>query len=156
MVRPLASWKGRNRPRRAERRWATAWSPQQIAHRLPIDFPDDDTMRISHEAIYQSLYIDGRGALERALVACLRTGRALRKPRARAKKLRTGLITDDATIGARPDEVDTRNTAGHWEGDFSIGLNRSAGGTVVERTSRFTTRPPLARTTRMPSWRGGG
>ena len=96
-------------------------------------------MRISHEAIYQSLYIEGRGALERELVACLRTGRALRKPRARAKKLRTGFITDDVTIGARPDEVDDRATAGHWEGDLIIGLNRSAVGTLVERTSRFTT-----------------
>ena len=75
-------------------------------------------MRISHEAIYQSLYIAGRGALERELVACLRTGRALRKPRPRAKKLRTGFITDEVTIGARPDEVDDRATAGHWEGDL--------------------------------------
>ena len=78
-----------------------AWSPQQISNRLPIDFPDDESMRISHEAIYQALYIEGRGALERELVACLRTGRALRKPRARAKKLRTGFITDEVTIGAR-------------------------------------------------------
>ena len=139
VVGPFASWKGRNKPRRADRRWATAWSPQQISNRLPIDFPDDESMRISHEAVYQSLYIEGRGALERELVACLRTGRALRKPRARAKKLRTGFITDDVTIGARPDEVDDRAIAGHWEGDLIIGLNRSAVGTVVERTSRFTT-----------------
>jgi len=139
VVGPFASWKGRNKPRRADRRWATAWSPQQISNRLPIDFPDDESMRISHEAIYQSLYIEGRGALERELVACLRTGRALRKPRVRAKKLRTGFITDEVTIGARPDEVDDRATAGHWEGDLIIGLNRSAVGTLVERTSRFTT-----------------
>jgi IS30 family transposase len=139
VVGPFASWKGRNKPRRADRRWATAWSPQQISNRLPIDFPDDESMRISHEAIYQSLYIEGRGALKRELVACLRTGRALRKPRARAKKLRTGFITDEVTIGARPDEVDDRATAGHWEGDLIIGLNRSAVGTLVERTSRFTT-----------------
>jgi IS30 family transposase len=139
VVGPFASWKGRNKPRRADRRWATAWSPQQISNRLPMDFPDDESMRISHEAIYQSLYIEGRGALERDLVACLRTGRALRKPRSRAKKLRTGFITDDVTIGARPDDVDDRVEAGHWEGDLLIGLNRSAVGTVVERTSRFTT-----------------
>jgi len=118
VVGPFASWKGRNKPRRADRRWATAWSPQQISNRLPIDFPDDESMRISHEAIYQSLYIEGRGALERELVACLRTGRALRKPRARAKKLRTGFITDEVTIGARPDEVDDRATAGHWESQW--------------------------------------
>jgi IS30 family transposase len=131
---PFASWKGRNKPRRADRRWATAWSPQQISNRLPLDFPDDESMRIS-----QSLDLEGRGALERELVACLRTGRALRKPRARAKKLRTGFITDEVTIGARPDEVDDRAIAGHWEGDLIIGLNRSAVGTLVERTSRFTT-----------------
>jgi IS30 family transposase len=117
-VGPFASWKGRNKPRRADRRWATAWSPQQISNRLPVDFPDDESMRISHEAIYQSLYVEGRGALERELVACLRTGRALRKPRARAKKLGTGFITDEVTIGARPDEVDDRATAGHWESQW--------------------------------------
>ncbi len=72
-----APWKGRNKPRRQERRWALAWSPEQIAHRLPIDFPDDASMRISHEAIYQALYVESRGALKRELVACLRTGRAL-------------------------------------------------------------------------------
>jgi IS30 family transposase len=115
---PYASWKGRNKPRRADRRWATAWSPQQISNRLPIDFPDDESMRVSHEAIYQSLYIEGRGALERELVACLRTGRALRTPRARAKKLRTGFITDDVTISARPDEVDDRAIPGHWESQW--------------------------------------
>jgi IS30 family transposase len=78
-------WNGRNKPRRQDRRWATSWSPQQIAHRLPMDFPDDESMRISHEAIYQALFIHGRGALQRELVACLRTGRALRVPRARTK-----------------------------------------------------------------------
>src|SRR5919204_5374997 len=80
---PVAAvWKGRNKPRRQDRRWASGWSPEQISHRLRIDFPDDDSMRISHEAIYQSLFIQGRGALKRELVACLRTGRALRVPRA--------------------------------------------------------------------------
>jgi IS30 family transposase len=113
--------------------------PEQIANRLPLDFPDDESMRISHEAVYQALYIEGRNALERELVACLRTGRALRKPRARAKKLRTGFITDDVTIAARPDEVDNRTTPGQWEGDLIIGPNRTAVGTLVERTSRFTT-----------------
>ena len=82
---PDTTWKGRNKPRRQDRRWATSWSPEQIANRLPIDFPDDESMRISHEAIYQSLYVQGRGALRRELVACLRTGRALRVPRARAR-----------------------------------------------------------------------
>ena len=77
---PSTAWKGRNKPRRQGRCWATAWSPEQISRRLVVDFPDDDGMRISHEAIYQALYIQGRGALKRELVACLRTGRALRVP----------------------------------------------------------------------------
>ncbi len=71
-----APWKGLNKPHRADRRWSVAWSPEQISNRLKVDFPDDDSMRISHEAIYQSLFIQGRGALERELVTCLRTGRA--------------------------------------------------------------------------------
>jgi IS30 family transposase len=70
---PQPTWKGRNKPRREDRRWVTAWSPEQIARRLIVDFPDDEDMRISHEAIYQALYIQGRGALRRELVACLRT-----------------------------------------------------------------------------------
>ena len=77
-------WKGRNKPRRQDRRWVSSWSPQQISERLKIDFPDDPSMRISHEAIYQALYVQSRGALRRELVACLRTGRALRVPRAHA------------------------------------------------------------------------
>lgn len=78
-------FKGRNKPRRGDRKWVNGWSPEQIANRLPVDFPDDESMRISHEAIYQALYIQGRGALRRELVHCLRTGRALRVPRARAQ-----------------------------------------------------------------------
>src|SRR4051795_8442328 len=74
---PVVRWKGRRHGRRQHRRWATAWSPEQIARRLRLDFPDDETMRISHEAIYQALYVQGRGALRRELTACLRTGRAL-------------------------------------------------------------------------------
>lgn len=112
---PTATWKGRNRPRRQDRVWATAWSPEQIAKRLPIDFPDDDTMRISHEAIYQALYIESRGALKRELVACLRTGRALRVPRARAKQRASGHVTDEVMISERPAEADDRAVPGHWE-----------------------------------------
>ena len=135
---PTASWKGRNRPRRQDRVWATAWSPEQISKRLPIDFPDDDTMRISHEAIYQALYIESRGALKRELVACLRTGRALRVPRARSRRRARGHVTDEVMISERPPEVDDRVVPGHWEGDLIIGTGRSAIGTVVERTTRFT------------------
>jgi DNA-binding CsgD family transcriptional regulator len=82
---PVVPWKGRRHGRRQSRRWAMAWSPQQIAERLRIDFPDDSTMRVSHEAIYQALYVQGRGALKRELTACLRKGRALRVPRARMR-----------------------------------------------------------------------
>ena len=86
LVGPKVVWKGRRAVHRQDRRWATAWSPEQISRRLRLDFPEDETMRISHEAIYQTLYVQGRGALRRELTACLRTGRALRMPRARARK----------------------------------------------------------------------
>src|SRR5262245_26820964 len=82
---PRVRWTGRRHGRRQSRRWARAWSPEQIARRLPHDFPDDASMRISHEAIYQALYVQGRGALRRELTACLRTERALRVPRARTR-----------------------------------------------------------------------
>ena len=135
---PDVPWKGRNKPHRQDRRWAQSWSPEQIANRLPVDFPHDETMRISHEAIYQALYIQGRGALKRELVACLRTGRALRVPRARARQRATGHVTAEVMISERPAEAEDRAVPGHWEGDLIIGLNRSAIGTVVERTTRFT------------------
>ena len=135
---PTARWKGRNRPWRQDRRWASAWSPEQIAHRLPVDFPDDEAMRISHEAIYQALYIQSRGALKRELVACLRTGRALRVPRARARQRPGGHVTAEVMISQRPAEAADRAIPGHWEGDLVIGTGRSAIGTVVERTTRFT------------------
>jgi IS30 family transposase len=103
-------------------------------------------MRISHEAIYQALYIQGRGALRRELTACLRTGRALRVPRARARR-RRGFITPEILISERPPEAADRAVPGHWEGDLIIGLGSSAIGTLVERSSRFTLLlhlPPMA------------
>ncbi|WP_460304881.1 IS30 family transposase [Actinocorallia aurea] len=132
------AWKGLNKAHRQDRRWATAWSPEQISHRLRIDFPDDKSMRISQEAIYQALFIQGRGALKRELVACLRTGRALRQPRARSRNKPQGHITPDVVISQRPAEADDRAVPGHWEGDLIIGTGRSAIGTLVERTSRST------------------
>ena len=135
---PPTTWKGLNKPHRADRRWAKAWSPEQISQRLLVDYPDDEDMRISHEAIYQALYIEGRGALKRELVACLRTGRALRKPRERSRNRPQGHVTADVVLSERPAEAEDRAVPGHWEGDLIIGLNRSAVGTVVERTSRYT------------------
>ena len=132
------TWKGLNKPHRQDRRWSTAWSPQQICQRLKLDFPDDESMRISHEAIYQSLFIEGRGALKRELVACLRTGRALREPRARTRNKPQGHVTADAVLSARPAEAADRAVPGHWEGDLIIGTGRSAIGTLVERSSRST------------------
>lgn len=135
---PEVKFVGRRHGRRADRRWAKAWSPEQISNRLRVDFPTDESMRISHEAIYQALYIKGRGALERELVACLRTGRALRVPRARTNQRGKKFVTPEVMISKRPSEADDRAIAGHWEGDLIIGLNRSAIGTLVERTTRFT------------------
>lgn len=130
---------GRNKPHRGDRKWVKGWSPEQIAHRLRIDFPDDPSMRISHEAIYQSLYIQGRGALKRELVSYLRTGRALRTPRARAQAKAWAHVSEEVMISNRPPQADDRAVPGHWEGDLIIGLDRSAIGTlVVERSTRFT------------------
>ena len=135
---PQVPWKGRRHGLRQHRRWARAWSPAQIAHRLPIDFPDDPSMRISHEAIYQALYVQGRGVLRRELTACLRTGRALRVPRARTRGQGKGFVAPEILISARPAEVTDRAVPGHWEGDLILGLGSSAIGTLVERTTRFT------------------
>jgi IS30 family transposase len=142
-------WKGLNKPHRQDRRWATAWSPEQIAHRLEIDFPDDESMRVSHEAIYQSLFIQGRGALKRELVTCLRTGRALREPRARSRNKPQGHVTADVVLSERPAEAEDRAVPGHWEGDLIIGTGRSAIGTLVERSSRSTL---LVHLPRMEGW----
>ena len=131
-------WKGRGKPHRKDRPWVLAWSPEQISQRLKVDFADDESMRISHEAIYQALYVQSRGALQRELVACLRTGRALRVPRARARRQAWAHVTPEVMISERPAEADDRAVPGHWEGDLLIGLERSAIGTLVERTSRFT------------------
>ncbi len=96
-------------------------------------------MRISHEAIYQALYVQSRGALKRELVTCLRTGRALRVPRARTRQRAQGDVTREVMISERPAEADDRAIPGHWEGDLIIGTDRSAIGTLVEPTTRFTT-----------------
>jgi IS30 family transposase len=135
---PNVPWAGRRHGRRQDRRWGVAWSPEQISNRLKVDFPDDESMRISHEAIYQSLYVQGRGALKRELTACLRTGRALREPRARTRRTGRSFVTGEVKISQRPAEAADRAVPGHWEGDLIIGLDRSAIGTLVERVSRYT------------------
>ena len=95
-------------------------------------------MRVSHEAIYQSLYVQGRGALRRELTTCLRTGRTLRVPQVRTRGRGKAFITSEILISQRPAEAEDRAVPGHWEGDLILGLNRSAIGTLVERTTRFT------------------
>jgi len=110
---PVVIWKGRRAVHRQSRRWSSAWSPEQISQRLKVDFPEDPTMRISHEAIYQALYIQGRGALKRELSACLRSGRALRLPRERGRSRCKSFLTDALTISDRPAEISDRAVPGH-------------------------------------------
>ena len=113
------------------------WSPEQISVMLRRQFPDHPEMQVSHETIYQSIYVQGRGALRRELAACLRTGRALRKPR-RKDGERRGKIPGMVMISERPAEVQDRAVPGHWEGDLITGAgNKSAIGTLVERSTRF-------------------
>jgi IS30 family transposase len=114
------------------------WSPEQISNRLRLDYPDDESMRISDEAIYQSLYVQSRGALRRELTAHLRTGRAIRKPARRVSGTGTRLLAPELMISSRPAEVADRAVPGHWEGDLIVGIrSKSAIGTLVERSTRF-------------------
>lgn len=154
---PAVPWSAINSPRtwrhhRRDRRWATSWSPEQISQRLHVDFPEDKSMRISHEAIYQALYVQGRGALRRELTQCLRTGRALRVPRARTRSRGRPFVSPEIMISERPAEVEDRAVPGHWEGDLILGSNASAIGTLVERTTRFTM---LLHLPQVPGYRRG-
>ena len=112
------------------------WSPQEISGRLPSDFPDDLEMRVSHETIYQSLFVQGRGELRRELVRCLRSGRTARRAHGRVE-LR-GHLPGMVMVCERPAEASDRAIPGHWEGDLILGAgSRSAVGTLVERATRF-------------------
>ena len=120
-----------------ERGLAQGWSPQQIAARLVVDFPDEAAMRVSHETIYLSLFVQARGALRRELTSALRTGRAMRFPRAKRLPQGRGQLVDMVHISERPPEVADRAVPGHWEGDLILGQRPSAVATLVERQSRF-------------------
>ena len=126
------------RRRVVQKRLMLRWSPEQISRSLLRDFPERPEMQVSHETIYQSLYVQSRGALRRELAACLRTGRALRRPKRRADERRSR-IPGMVMISERPAEASDRAVPGHWEGDLIIGEDTaSAIGTLVERTTRFT------------------
>ena len=126
----LAAW--------VEERLALRWSPQQIAATLVVGFPDDEEMRVSHETIYQTLFVQARGGLRKDLAACLRSGRTTRRPHHRAAHAAIGHFPEMVMISERPAEVEDRAVPGHWEGDLIMGpYNRSAIATLVERSTRY-------------------
>ena len=135
--------------REVVRKLEALWSPQQISRRLVADYPGDLEMRVSHETIYKSLFVQARGALRKELTECLRTGRAQRRPQMRTHRSGAGRLQDMVLISERPAEVEDRAVPGHWEGDLIIGKGgRSAIGTLVERSSRYVVlvRLPSGRT----------
>jgi IS30 family transposase len=126
-----------------EAKLALRWSPEQIAGWLPLAYPSDPVMRVSHETIYLSLFIQSRGALRRELQRCLRSGRAMRYPRAKRLPQGRGQLRDILHISQRPPEAADRAVPGHWEGDLVFGKRPSAVGTLVERHSRYVLLFPL-------------
>ena len=129
----LADWRLAGQVTRWLKQW---WSPEEISRRLRIEFPDDPMMWVSHETIYQSLFVQGRGELRRELTRCLRSGRTQRRPKGRAEY--RGQLPGMVMISERPAEVDDRAVPGHWEGDLLVGQHgRTAVGTLVERSTRY-------------------
>ena len=126
-----------------EAKLALRWSPQQIAGWLRLAYPQDPVMRVSHETIYLSLFVQSRGALRRELQRCLRTGRAMRYPRSKRLPQGRGQLRDTVHISQRPAEAADRAVPGHWEGDLVFGRRPSAVGTLVERQSRYVMLFPL-------------
>jgi IS30 family transposase len=122
-----------------EAKLALRWSPEQIAGWLPLAYPSDPVMRVSHETIYLSLFVQSRGALRRELQRCLRTGRAMRYPRGKRLPQGRGQLRDVVLISERPAEATDRAVPGHWEGDLLLGKRPSAVATLVERASRYLT-----------------
>ena len=121
-----------------ERKLTQHWSPQQISARLVHDYPDDQEMRVSHETIYKSLFVQARGALRKELASCLRSGRTQRRSHQRTEHTGTGRLRGMIMISDRPAEASDRAVPGHWEGDLIMGKGgRSAIGTLVERSSRY-------------------
>ena len=142
---PDVAWGTRRHGRRKDRQWATAWSPRADRRPVTHGLPPRRIHAVSHEAIYQGLYMEGRGGLRRELTACLRTGRTLRKPRTRTRRGKH-FVSLEVKIDQRPQEAAERTVAGHWEGDLILGLGGTAIGTLVERATRFTMllhRPPM-------------
>ncbi|WP_309318384.1 IS30 family transposase [Streptomyces anthocyanicus] len=139
--RPKAGKIGQNPELRdfVQRRLEQRWSPEQISQVLRTRFPDRPEMHVTHETIYQALYVQGRGELRRELTSALRTGRARRRPHRQAYKRQPRFTAPMVMISDRPAEAADRAVPGHWEGDCIVGAgHRSAIGTLVERTTRFT------------------
>lgn len=126
-----------------EAKLAEWWSPQQISGWLPAAYPDDEEMRVSHETIYLSLFVQGKGALRHELTKCLRTRRAIRRPVTKRTPTGKGQIVDPVMISERPAEVEDRAVPGHWEGDLLMGKRMTAIGTLVERATRYVMLFPL-------------
>ncbi len=113
------------------------WSPEQISNWLPLAYPDEPEMRVSHETIYLSLFVQSRGALNKELQRCLRSGRAMRYPKAKRLPQQRGVLKDMVLISEKPSEVEDRAVPGPWEGDLVFGIRPNAVGTLVERQSRY-------------------